>query len=222
MSATVTGSTVDSTSTAVPSLVRRWAWTALVLALLVGASGAMAWSWASMQRSSAAFADSEVLSGNHLGTGIVDVAVGDRTVPFAAVNMAAGDVATGTLEVVNGGTLPLVFDVTAVSNGGPLLDLLDVVAWHAATSSCAAAPSTADATWRPLADVTEPTAAPPTAAQRLAPGASSLLCLRAELPLTASSAVQGQRLDLLLTVAAVHDVAASERGRPAASEGSAT
>lgn len=210
----------------------RWAWSGVVLALLVAALVALGWTWITLERSSASFADREVFAGNHLGAGTVDIAVGDDTIGFAAANMAAGDVATGRLEVVNGGTLPVRFVLSASSNGGPLLDVLEVVAWRG-TQGCASAPPESAPRWHPLQepvpDLDSPASDPPSdpppgssLAHRLAPGETSLLCLRGELPLTASSAAQGQRLDLLLTVTAVHDIAATdERDDGPSGEGTA-
>ena len=191
---------------------RRWALSGLLLALFLGALGVLAWTWTATERSSAAFADSEVFSGNHLGAGTVDISIGDDTVRFAAVNMAAGDVATGQLDLINGGTLPFRFTLSASTDGSQLGDVLELVAWTGA-ATCTPAPPTSAARWWPLgASSLDPETgrlATPTSGA-LAPGASSLLCMRAELPLSAPSSVQGQRLDLLVTVDAEHDVAASE------------
>jgi hypothetical protein len=191
---------------------RRWALSGLLLALFLGALGVLAWTWTATQRSSAAFADSEVFSGNHLGAGTVDISIGDDTVRFAAVNMAAGDVATGQLDLINGGTLPLRFTLSASIDGSQLGDVLELVAWTGA-ATCPPAPPASAGRWWPLgAPPPEPEAGrveTPTSG-RLAPGESSLLCMRAELPMSAPSSVQGQRLDLLLTVDAEHDIAASE------------
>ena len=151
---------------------------------------------------------SEAFGVNHLGAGTVDIAVGDKTIGFAAVNMAAGDVASGQLEVVNGGSLPLRFVVSASSNGGPLSTVLELVAWRG-TSECASTPPSSATRWRPLLepvpDVNASPAGSPTTG-RLAPQETSLLCMRGELPRSAANSVQGQRLDLLITVTAVHDI----------------
>ena len=191
---------------------RRWALSGLLLALFLGALGVLAWTWTATQRSSAAFADSEVFSGNHLGAGTVDISIGDDTVRFAAVNMAAGDIATGQLDLINGGTLPLRFTLSASTDGSQLGDVLELVAWTG-TTTCTPEPPTSAARWWPLgATPPEPETGrvgTPTSG-RLALGESSLLCMRAELPLSAPSSVQGQRLDLLVTVDAEHDISASE------------
>ena len=189
-------------------LVRRWAWSGLVLVLFAAAVGVLGWTWTGAKSLSAAFADTETFGVNRLGAGTVDIAVGDRTIGFAAVNMAAGDVATGQLEVVNGGSLPLRFVVSASSNGGPLSNVIELVAWRG-SSECASAPPRSAARWRPLIDpVPGANASPsgPPTAGRLAPQETSLICMRGELPRSAANSVQGQRLDLLITVTAVHDL----------------
>lgn len=191
---------------------RRWALSGLLLALFLGALGVLAWTWTATQRSSAAFADSEVFSGNHLGAGTVDISIGDDTLRFAAANMAAGDVVTGRLEVLNSGTFPFRFTLSASTDGGPLGDVLELVAWTG-TPTCGVAPPGSAARWWPLRatspDPETGRVATPTSGA-LAPGESSLLCMRAELPLSAPSSVQGQRLDVFLTVDAEHDVAKTE------------
>ena len=125
--------------------------------------------------------------------------------------MAAGDAATGRLEIVNGGTLPLRFGLSASAPDGPLRGVLELIAWRG-TSTCASEPPASVVTWRPLADTALQTGATtsgsPTSG-RLAPGESVLVCMSGSLPLSASSSVQGRRLDLLLTVDAVHDIDAS-------------
>lgn len=193
--------------------VARWAWSGLVVGLFAVALAVLAWTWTSTQNSSAAFADSAVFERNHLGAGTVDVSVGDETIAFAAANMAAGDVTTGRLEIVNGGTLPLRYALSASTNGGPLVGVLQLVVWRE-TDRCSGAPPNAATRWRPLVDeATESDESPdddPTGG-RLAPGQTSLICMRGELPLAASSSAQGQRLDLLLTVEAVHDLDQTER-----------
>ncbi len=199
---------------------RRWALSGLLLALFLGALGVLAWTWTTTQRSSAAFADSEVFSGNHLGAGTVDISIGDDTVRFAAVNMAAGDVATGQLGLINRGTLPLRFTLSASTDGNRLGDVLELVAWTGA-ATCASAPPTSADRWWPLRATSpdlETGGAETPRSGGLAPGESSLLCMRAELPLSAPSSVQGQRLDLLVTVDAEHDIAASELARELARE----
>ena len=109
-------------------------------------------------------------------------------------------------------TLPFRFTLSASTDGSQLGDVLELVAWTGA-ATCTPAPPTSAARWWPLGasspDPETGRVATPTSGA-LAPGESSLLCMRAELPLSAPSSVQGQRLDLLVTVDAEHDVAASE------------
>lgn len=188
-------------------VARRRLWSGMVFAVFMGALGTLAWTWTTIHDSSAAFADREVIDGN-LGAGTVDVALGGDTVTFSARNMAAGDVASGHLELLNEGTLPFTYALSASSNGGPLADVIDLVAWLG-SPLCAAEPPGDANPWRPIPARSSSSNsggdAEPTRG-RLAPDESSLLCMRAALPLSAPSAVQGQRLDLVITVSAEHDV----------------
>ncbi|MGB5757867.1 MAG: hypothetical protein WBM50_13205, partial [Acidimicrobiales bacterium] len=87
------------------------------------------WLWWSASRSSAAFGDSEILDGNRLGAATLDVEVGRRTAAFLAENLAPGDRVSGQLELENVGTLPLRYQVGAVTDGGPLGDWLRFDVW---------------------------------------------------------------------------------------------
>jgi hypothetical protein len=190
--------------------LNRWAWSGFLLVLFAGSLGMLTWTWTTIQSSSANFADTEQFAGNRLGAGTVDIAVGDDTVGFAAVNMAAGDVATGHLEVSNGGTLPLRFVLSASTGGGPLDDVLELVAWTG-TSSCPSIPPDSADRWLPLTAASpESDVSATPASGELGPGESSLLCMRAVLPLSAPNSIQGQRFDMVLRVDAEHDIAATE------------
>lgn len=194
-------------------LSRRRSRSGFVMVLFVAAAGVLFWTWTSIHRSSAAFADQETFAGNHLGTGTVDVEVGAETVRFEAENMAAGDVATGQLQLLNSGSFPIRYTLSVTTAGGPLGDVLELAAWTGAPG-CTDEPPTGSAIWRPaLGDswAADRVAAAPLAAAepqgaRLAPDDSRLLCMRALLPLSAPSSVQGERLDLVITVTAEHDV----------------
>ena len=170
---------------------------------LVAALAVLGWSWSSWQSSSASFADSERISGNYLGAGRVEVGVGRATAQFRATGLAAGDSATGRLEVTNDGTLPLVYSLRAASGGGPLASELQVRAWNGSGSCDATVPAGA-ATWDVLGDPDGNDSPPATG--RLGVGESRLVCLFADLPIDATSEVQGRRLDLVLGIDAVHDV----------------
>ena len=177
------------------------------VAVFVVALAVLGWSWTTWQGSSATFSDVERIEGNRLGAGRLDVGVGRATAAFSATGLAAGDSASGRLEIDNTGTLPLTYTLRAATAGGPLAEVLVVRAWNGAGSCPTDVPGGAP-TWDVLADGEGITTSPGTG--DLAVGEARLVCLRADLPLDATSDVQGRRLDLVLGVDAVHDVAASE------------
>ena len=197
-----------ATPPAEATATQRGAMSAVVVVLFVVASGVLGWTWGSMSASSASFADRQVFDDNQLGTGTVDIALGDDTVDFVAMNMAAGDATAGQLELLNNGTLALGFTLSATSNDVTLADVLDLVAWSGAPG-CSERPSSPGELWRPLADGDNPPpgdAAP--SSGRLAPDESLIVCLAGDLPLSAPNSIQGQRLDVRITVRAEHDLAA--------------
>lgn len=184
--------------------------TALVVVAFLSAVGVLTWSWASLRTSSASFADTEVISGNRLGAATLDVAVGGATVLFSASNLAAGDRVAGQLVLENRGSLPFTYRLSSTSNPGPLRDVIDIVAWTG-SGGCAAAPPVGAVRWRPLDEPTEAPGVSGPSVGRLASGQSRLVCLAADLPLSAPSRVQGRRLDLIIGVTAEHDLAAQAR-----------
>lgn len=162
-----------------------------------------------MVRSSATFSDQEVLSGNRLGAGTLDIGVGSTTAIFTAFDLAAGDSVNGNLLVRNDGTLPLRYELTSFAPAGLLRDVIDITAWNGSGTCPLSAPAGA-AVWRPL-DARAATLSAPTAGT-LAVGATQLVCMRADLPISAPTEAQGRRLDLVIGAAAEHDIEASERG----------
>lgn len=185
---------------------RRTRTSLLVLSLFAAAIASLMWAWASVQTSSANFGDQETVDGNHLGTGTVDIALGDGTVKFDVASMAAGDIESGQLELTNAGTFPLRYSVTASTGGGPLAGVVEVSVWLRTSATCAdRVPPTG--TWvRPDGLAGSPGAP---SARALAPGESDVLCMLGRLPLSAPSSVQGQQLDLNVLVTAEHDLEAS-------------
>ncbi len=188
--------------------------------LLFVAAGVIAlplWLWWSAGRTSAAFGDSEVLDNNRLGAATLDVEVGRRTAAFRAENLAPGDRASGQLELVNAGTLPLRFQIGAFTDGDPLARWLLFDVWTT-TDICrpgAADPSlasgvTLSATPTVLAGIVTGAAIDPAAGPdgqlSLAPGDATIICLGAGLALEAPNDVQGRRLDVELVVEAEHDL----------------
>ena len=186
-----------------PAPDRRGLQTAAIVVVFVAACAVLVAAWSSLTPSSAAFSDRELVAGNRLGAGELDVAVGGGTTTLSARDLAPGDEADGRIEIVNGGTLALRYELAAFASQDPLREELEVVAWDGAPDGCAAPPSGAP-TWRPLLDPPGLVGSP--ASGRLAPGTSQLVCLRAELPLSAPSAVSGRRLDLVIGIDAAHDL----------------
>ncbi len=117
----------------------------------------------------------------------------------------------------NVGTLPLRYQVGAVTDGGPLGDWLRFDVW---TTTEVCRPGAAELL---LASGVRLSAAPtvlvgalPGVATdrasgsdeelRLAPGGAVIVCLGARLPLEAPNEIQGQRLDVELVIQAEHDL----------------
>jgi hypothetical protein len=179
--------------------------------LLVGAPVLLWWVTA---RSSASFADTEILDENHLGAATLDIELGRDDAGFEARNLAPGDRVSGHLELVNAGSLPLEFGVTAQASSGVLRDWIVLSMWEA-TSICKADDIPAGtagpvlATDKPIVEGTVRLADPlvdPAPALRLAPGEDTTVCLGATLSLDAPNEVQGQQLAIDLIVDATHDL----------------
>lgn len=183
---------------------------ALVVASFVLALIGLAWFWLTLQPSAASFSDEEVIDGNRLGAGTLDISIGDETVRFAASNMAAGDQATGQLLLENSGSLPLTYTLTSFATDSPLRTALDIVAWRSVGACTANPPATAEL-WQPLLAAEDANAAAVSSA--LAVGESQQICMSARLPIDVGPSAQGQRLDLLIGVNAMHDVDATEASR---------
>jgi len=82
----------------------------LVIALAAALVGGATMAW---------FTDTATNVGNTFTAGTVDITVGATTLAIvpAPLNMAPGDIATGSFVVTNAGTLGLRFDVSAVGAG---------------------------------------------------------------------------------------------------------
>lgn len=168
--------------------------------------------WFNSSRSSAAFADSEVLATNHLGAGTLDLEIGEKTMTFDAKNLAPGDTVSGHLELVNAGTLPIVLEISGTSDDDLLASWLRFDLWQTA-STC----SPADLDPRFASDLvltSRPTVLLNVAQQpsadhaRLAVGQSAVFCLGARLLLEAPNDVQGRRTEIDLAIHAIHDIEA--------------
>lgn len=186
---------------------RRLLHTTAIVAVALLAAATLTWSWATMTRSSASFADQEAVTGNRLGAGTLDIGFGDATAIFTAYDLAAGDAVTGNLLVRNDGSLPLRYELTSFAPAGLLRDVIDITAWNG-TGACPTSAPAGATVWRPLEAPTTPIAG------MLAVGATQLVCMRADLPISAPTEAQGRRLDLVIGAAAEHDIEASEQGEP--------
>jgi hypothetical protein len=182
---------------------------ALVLLIIVLAPVLL---WYQSARSSAAFADSEVLATNHLGAGILDLEIGEQTVTFEANNLAPGDTVSGQLELVNAGTLPILLEVAANSDGDPLAQWLSFDLWKSAT---VCSPDDTDPLFSSDVVLTTSRAVLLSSSaetssddNRLAVGENAIFCLGSQLLLDAPNEVQGRRTEIDLVVVAVHDIEA--------------
>ena len=184
---------------------------ALLLLIIVSAPVLL---WYQSARSSAAFADSEVLATNHLGAGILDLEVGEETVTFEANNLAPGDIVSGQLELVNAGTLPILFEVAASSDGDLLADWLRFDLWQ---SSSMCSPEDTDPPFvsdvvltRSPAVLFGSSVGTDSLDAQLAVGENAIFCLGSQLLLDAPNNVQGHRTEIDLVVYAVHDIEAEQ------------
>lgn len=181
-----------------------------VLCLLLLAVALPLGLWWRASTSSAAFADSEVLENNHLGAATLDIELGDATAGLSAQNLAPGDRVSGQIELVNAGTLPLRYWVTATTSGGALADWLSLDIWETSTICNPDQPGQALRSDIAFETGTTLLIGQPTSGgeddRRLQPGGAHRLCLVTTLPLTAPNDLQGQRLDVDLLIAAEHDL----------------
>lgn len=166
--------------------------------------------WWFASRSSASFADAEILDANHLGAATLDIQAGSDDAVFEAENLAPGDVVTGQLELQNVGELPLRFGVRARTGGGLLSAWLEFALWQTDQICRPTEPGELLADGVLLSSSDTALLRLDDRAIALAPGDAATVCLRATLPLEASNDVQGQRLVIDLVIDAEHDIAATE------------
>jgi hypothetical protein len=200
---TGTGNAVDTNVATTPDRRRRDT-VVVVLAAIVTMAVLLAM-WVSLRPTNASFSATETVGRNRLGTGTLDIVVGEQTTAFSASNMAAGDRVSGELVLENRGSFPLRYEMSSFSPPSPLRDALEVVAWTSSGPCSATPPSTG--TWNVLQLATPGAGRAVSEGAPLAPGDTDLICMSAFLPITASSELQGQRLDLLIGIDAVQDVA---------------
>jgi len=199
---------VDTAASTTPDRRRRE--TAFVVVAAAVAVAALLAMWVSLRPSSASFSDTETIGRNRLGTGTLEIAVGEETMAFSAINMAAGDRVSGELVLENQGSLPLRYELSSFAPRSLLRDTLEIVAWTS-TGPCRSTPP-GTGVWDVLAVSAPGAGRAVSEGAPLAPGASDLVCMSAYLPIAAKSELQGQRLDLIIGIEAVHDVAATIGG----------
>ena len=177
---------------------------------LIGVSVPLVLWWVS-DRSSATFADSEVLDSNYLGAATLDLEGGVDNAAVAAENLAPGDSVSGQLELTNAGSLPLRFGLSAFADGSILGDWLLFELWPGSGVCSPGQPGERIAsnvllspTPTVLLEVSALAAG--SSPQLLLPGESATLCLGASLPLSAPNEVQGRRLEVTITMVAEHAV----------------
>ncbi len=170
-------------------------------------------------RSSANFADTEVLDANRLGAAVLDLeltvvpvdgteeeAVGPTggeagDAVFSATNLAPGDSVSGQLELVNVGDLPFRAGLSVVGDGGILARWLRFEAWVGSGTCRPDQPGPRLATDVAVGTAPVVLADPATGGVAvLEPGRSMVLCLGAHLPLETPNEAQGQHLDVTLIV----------------------
>ncbi len=186
------------------TIERRTALTAAVVVAFSTSVVLLVWMWTSLTPTSAAFAGQVVVEGNRLGAGELDIAVGTSTVTFAADGLAPGDRANGQLVLDNEGTLPLRYELSSRTVASALRDVIEITAWDADDDDCASSLPPDRPTWEPLRSGGDALDTPRVG--RLAPGESRLICMTADLPVTAPTSVQGRRMDMTIVIDAVHDI----------------
>ncbi len=170
-------------------------------------------------RSQAAFGDAEVFGVNRLGAATLDLQVGEGTALFEARNMAPGSRAVGRIDLVNGGTLPLRYSLTADTVGGDLAGWLRLDLWVGVECDAGATSIPAGAEVLVRAGSLTTGLAPLVGAgavgaqpgdRVLTPGAAETLCLAVELPIGAPNEAMGLEMTQQITALAEHAVELSE------------
>jgi hypothetical protein len=168
----------------------------------------------STERSQAAFGDNVTVGVNELSSGTVDVVIGSRSVEIVGANLAPGDRAVGTIEIVNNGTLPLRYALVSTATGDPLGQWLAWDLWSATTpGQCRRANSPGDL----LASRLVLGSSTPTdqlavlgdvgvgldpGDRTIEPGSSDTICLAVVFELDAPDTLQGRRFEQSFTVVA--------------------
>lgn len=150
-----------------------------------------------------------------LAAATLDVEAGQRTAPITVRALAPGDRATGSIEIVNAGDLPLHYALLLSPSGAPVESWLRWDLWLAPAQGCGGAtPSAADPDLL-VADAVldggddialfgRPDPGFDPGDRVLGVGQRELLCLAVSLPLDAPDAVQGAAVTPRFVAAAEH------------------
>lgn len=202
-------STKDSALESHEEIIRRRTVMMITAALLLIVISAPIFLWYRATTSSATFADAEVLEKNRLGAAILDIEVGDGAATFNASNLAPGDVVSGQLELVNAGTLPLLYELRGHSDGDLLAEWIRFEIWEQ-SADCSAQDTTTrlatELTFGPAITTPGAVSGPAVSEGRLVVGERQVVCLGARLLLEAPNEVQGRITQIDLVIDAVHDI----------------
>jgi hypothetical protein len=154
---------------------------------------------------------------NRLGAATLDIELGSAEATLTATNMAPGDTVSGRLDLTNAGTLPLIYAISATTDGGALGAWLRFDVW--AADDCAVSPATDSLLvaglllGAPQVPVLgDPTTGRQSGDRSLAPADAETICLQATLPPGAGNDSQGESLVFDLIIDAEHDIATTEAG----------
>lgn len=158
-----------------------------------------------------------------LAAATLDVEAGQRTAPVTVRALAPGDRATGSIEIVNAGDLPLHYALLLSPTGAPVESWLRWDLWLAPAQGCGGPVPPAADTDRLVADAvldgradialfgrSDPGFDP--GDRVLAVGQRELLCLAVTLPLGAPDTVQGAAVTPRFTAAAEHHLTGADGG----------
>lgn len=79
---------------------------------------------------SAAFSADVSLGRNEVTSAVIDIEIGDLTVPIVAADLAPGDVRRGSIELVNDGTVALLYSLRGAEVGADNRELASFLTWR--------------------------------------------------------------------------------------------
>ncbi|MEZ5410634.1 MAG: hypothetical protein R2761_21585 [Acidimicrobiales bacterium] len=165
-----------------------------------------------------------------LSAATLDVEAGQRTAPVTVGALAPGDRATGSIEIVNAGDLPLHYALLLSPTGQPVESWLRWDLWLGPARGCGGGtpgPTDPDLLLSgavldgggPIALLGRPDPGFDPGDRVLGVGQRELLCLAVFLPLDAPDAVQGQAVTPRFVAAAEHHLPGAGPGSEAAPDG---